>query len=138
VNLCSFYFYKLIGKLTAFLPQLYVFNLNLDGETITSRTHTVVTVYTLTVSCFFGCVSVMGLIHNSVRCSVFAREHFLSIQGWIHSQRRNTINQKLVVKLLVRTHTNLALRERLDDTLLHLLPWDIELVIDETRVWSYN
>jgi hypothetical protein len=70
----------------------------------------------------------MGLIHDSVRCSAFAREHFLSI----HSQRRNSINQKLVVKLLVRTHTNLLLRERLDDTLLHLLPWEIELVIDES------
>ena len=50
--------------------------------------------------------------------------------GWIHSQRRNRLDQKLVEKL-VRTHTNLALRESLDDTLRHLLPWDIELVIDE-------
>ena len=32
---------------------------------------------------------------------------------------------------LVRTHTNLVLRESLDDTLRDLLPWDIELVIDE-------
>ena len=39
--------------------------------------------------------------------------------------------QKLVEKL-VRTHTNLVLRESLDDALRHLLPWDIEFVIDET------
>ena len=32
---------------------------------------------------------------------------------------------------LVRSHTNLVLRESLDDTLRDLLPWDIELVIDE-------
>ena len=31
---------------------------------------------------------------------------------------------------LVRAHTNLVLRESLDDVLHHLLPWDIELIID--------
>jgi hypothetical protein len=41
-----------------------------------------------------------------------------------------SVNQKLVEKL-VRSHTNLVLRESLDDTLRHLLPWDIEIVIDE-------
>ena len=40
------------------------------------------------------------------------------------------MHQKLVEKL-VHTHTNLVLRESLDDVLRHLLPWDIELVIDE-------
>ncbi len=58
-------------------------------------------------------------------------EECWSIEGWIHSQRRNRLDQKLVEKL-VHTHTNLVLRESLDDTLCHLLPWDIELVIDET------
>ena len=48
----------------------------------------------------------------------------------LSSQRRNRIDQKLVEKL-VRAHTNLVLRESLDDTLRNLLPWDIELVIDE-------
>ena len=45
------------------------------------------------------------------------------------TKRRNKLHQKLVEKL-VRAHTNLVLRESLDDTLHHLLPWDIELVID--------
>ena len=63
-------------------------------------------------------------------CSVSVCEHWWSIEGWIHSQRRNRLDQKLVEKL-VRAHTNLVLRESLDDTLRHLLPWDIELVIDE-------
>ena len=38
---------------------------------------------------------------------------------------------KLVEKV-VRAHTNLVLRESLDDTLRNLLPWDIEILIDET------
>jgi hypothetical protein len=37
----------------------------------------------------------------------------------------------MLVEKLVRAHTNLVLRECLDDTLSHLLPWDIELIIDE-------
>jgi len=62
--------------------------------------------------------------------------HCWSIEGWIHSKRRNRLHQKLVEKLVLRTHTNLVLRtlnlrESLDDTLHHLLPWDIELIIDE-------
>ncbi len=28
-------------------------------------------------------------------------------------------------------HTNLVLRESLDDSLHHLLPWDIEIIIDD-------
>jgi hypothetical protein len=54
---------------------------------------------------------------SGVMCSASACEHYWSIEGWIHSQR---------------THTNLVLRESLDDTLRDLLPWDIELVIDES------
>jgi hypothetical protein len=42
---------------------------------------------------------------------------------------RNKIHQKLVDKL-VHTHTNLVLRESLDDTLHHLLPRDTDLIID--------
>ena len=63
-------------------------------------------------------------------CSASVCEHCWSVEGWIHSKRRNRLDQKLVEKL-ARTHTNLALRESLDDALRHLLPWDIELVIDE-------
>ena len=57
-------------------------------------------------------------------------ENYWSIQGWIHSERRNRLDQKLVEKL-IRSHTNLVMRESLDDTQRHLLPWDIEFVIDE-------
>jgi hypothetical protein len=47
------------------------------------------------------------------------------------TQRRNVIDQKLVQKL-VHIHTHLVFWESLDDTLRHLLPWDIDLVIDES------
>jgi hypothetical protein len=56
-------------------------------------------------------------------------EHCWSIEGWIDSKRRNKFHQTLLEKL-VRVHTNLVLKE--DDTLHHLLPWDIELIIDES------
>jgi hypothetical protein len=45
-------------------------------------------------------------------CSASACEHCWSVEGWIHSQRRNRLDQKLVEKL-VRAHTNLVLREKL-------------------------
>jgi hypothetical protein len=69
---------------------------------------------------------------SGVMCSASACEHCWSVEGWIHSQRRNRLDQKLVEKL-VRVHTllNLVLRESLDDALRNLLPWDTELVIDE-------
>jgi acyl-CoA hydrolase len=59
-----------------------------------------------------------------VRTAGLSRDGF-TLKGGIGS-----IDQKLVEKL-VRTHTNLVLRESLDDTLRHLLPRDIEFVIDE-------
>ncbi len=68
---------------------------------------------------------------SCVMCSTSACAYYWSIEGWIHSQRRNRLDQKLVEKLVL-THTNLVLRESWDDVLRHLLPWDIELVIDES------
>jgi hypothetical protein len=68
---------------------------------------------------------------SGVMCSESVCEHYWSIEGWIHSQRRNRLHQKLVENL-VRAHTNLVLSESLDDTLRDLLPWDIDLVIDES------
>jgi len=67
---------------------------------------------------------------SGVMYSVSACEHCWSIEGWSHSKRRNKLHQTLVEKL-IHTYTNLVLRESLDDTLHHLLPWDIEVVIDD-------
>ena len=63
-------------------------------------------------------------------CSASSCEHSWSIEGWIHSKSRNRLGQELVERLL-RAHTNLVLRESLNAVLHHLLPWDIEFVIDD-------
>ena len=52
-------------------------------------------------------------------------------RGMDSLSKEERLDQKLVEKL-VHTHTNLVLRESLDDGLLDLLPWDIEVVIDES------
>ncbi len=52
---------------------------------------------------------------SGVMCSSSVCDHCWSIEGWIHSQKSNRLDQKLVEKL-VHTHTNLVLKERLDTT----------------------
>jgi hypothetical protein len=63
-------------------------------------------------------------------CSESGCEHILSIEGWIHSNRRNRLGQKLVERLL-RTHINLKLEQRLEMYEAGLLPWDIEMTVEE-------
>ncbi len=50
----------------------------------------------------------------------------------VHSKRRNKLHQTLVEKL-VHSHENLVLTDSLDDSLHHLLLWDIEFIIDESE-----
>ncbi len=51
---------------------------------------------------------------------------------WIDRQTNKTKDKVSNLNLSTSCeHTNLVLRESLDDTLRDLLPWDIELVIDE-------
>ena len=57
-------------------------------------------------------------------------EHSWSVEGWIHSKKRNRLGQTNVERL-IRTHTNLILEGLLEDWKSCILPWDIELVIDE-------
>ena len=63
-------------------------------------------------------------------CSASACEHSWSIEDWIHSKRRNRLGQDLV-ECLVRTHTNLKLEHRLEMYETGLLPWDIEMTVEE-------
>jgi hypothetical protein len=63
-------------------------------------------------------------------CSASTCEHTWSIEGWIHSKRRNRLGQDLV-ECLVRTHTNLHLEQRLELYEAGMLPWDIEMTVDE-------
>ena len=57
-------------------------------------------------------------------------KHSWSIEGWIHSQKRNRLDQTNVQRL-VRMHTNLVLGSRLEAWSATALPWEIELLIDE-------
>ncbi len=63
-------------------------------------------------------------------CSASACEHIWSIEGWIHSNRRNRFGQKLV-ECLVYTHSNLKLEQRLEMYETGLFPWDIEMTVEE-------
>ena len=63
-------------------------------------------------------------------CSASACEHSWSIEGWIHSKRRNSLGQQFV-ECLVHTHTNLQLEHRLELYETGQLPWDIEMVVEE-------
>jgi hypothetical protein len=67
---------------------------------------------------------------SGVMCASSVCENCWSIEGWIHSKRRNKLHQIFVEKL-IHTHTNLVLSKSLDDSLHHLFPWDIEFIIDE-------
>jgi hypothetical protein len=62
-------------------------------------------------------------------CSVSACDHSWSIQGWIHSKRRNRLGQDLNERL-VSTHTNLQFEHRLDHNEA-VLPWDLEMTVEE-------
>jgi hypothetical protein len=64
-------------------------------------------------------------------CSTSTYDHSWSIEGCIHSNRTNRIGQKLVERL-VWTHTNLKLEQRLEMYETGLLPWDIEMTVEES------
>jgi hypothetical protein len=64
-------------------------------------------------------------------CSASACEHRWSIEDSIHSKRRNRLGQELVERL-VRTHANLKLDHRLELYETGMLPWDIEMTVEES------
>ena len=63
-------------------------------------------------------------------CSPSACEHSSGIEGWIHSKKRNRLGQDLV-ECLVRTHTNLQFEQSLEVYETGMLPWDIEMTVEE-------
>ena len=63
-------------------------------------------------------------------CSTSTCDHSWSIEGCIHSNRTNRIGQKIVERL-VYTHTNLKLEQRLEMYEDGLLPWDIEMTVED-------
>ncbi len=66
----------------------------------------------------------------ALSCSASPCEHSWSIEGWIHSKKRNRMSQTFV-ECLVRTHTNLLLEVKLDEWRSQVLPWEIEMVIED-------
>ena len=69
----------------------------------------------------------------SLACSASICEHSWSIEGWIHSKKRNRLGQKHVERL-VRTHTNLLLERALDEWRAEVLPWELEMIIQEPEL----
>ena len=67
---------------------------------------------------------------TALSCSASGCEHSWSIEGWIHSKKRNRLDQTNVERL-VRMHTNLLLSGRLEAWSAAALPWEIELLIEE-------
>ena len=74
------------------------------------------------------CWAAMRLLAMS--CSASGCETSWSVEGWIHSKKRNRLGQ-LTVERLVRAHTNLLLEEVLEDWESVLLPWEQEMIVDE-------
>ena len=62
--------------------------------------------------------------------SASAYEHRWSIEDSIHSKKRNILGQELVDRL-VRNHTNLKFEQRLEIYESGVLPWDIEMTVEE-------
>ena len=67
---------------------------------------------------------------SSLACSASGCEHSWSVEGWIHSKKRNRLSQTNVERLL-RAHTNLVLFSQWKDWEAKVLPWDIEMIPEE-------
>ena len=67
---------------------------------------------------------------TSLACSASVCEHSWSIEEWIHSKKINRLGQTNVERL-VRAHTNLILEAVLRDWRPHVMPWELEMVIEE-------
>ena len=67
---------------------------------------------------------------TSLTCSASRCEHAWSIEGWIHSNKRNRLGQKNVDRL-VRAHTNLLLDQRLESFEATSLPCEKDMIIND-------
>ena len=67
---------------------------------------------------------------TSPTCSASGCERSWSIEGWVHSKKRNRLGQKNVERL-VRARTNLLLDSSLNNSVATSLPWEVDMIIDE-------
>jgi uncharacterized membrane protein len=66
----------------------------------------------------------------ALACSASGCEHSWSIEGWIHSKKRNRLGQTFV-ETLVKTHTNLLLEASVDLWRAKVMPWEDDCIINE-------
>jgi hypothetical protein len=66
----------------------------------------------------------------SLACSASLCEHSWSIEGWMHSKKRNRLGQTFVERL-VRAHTNLLMEGKLEDWRMLVRPWEIDMIIED-------
>jgi hypothetical protein len=66
----------------------------------------------------------------AISCSTSGCGNALSTQSWIHSKKRNRFGQNNLDRF-VRAHTNLHLESLQENWQAHVLPWDIELLIED-------
>ena len=82
--------------------------------------------------------TVVALRLAGLSCSASGCEHSWSIEGWIHSKKRNRLGQPKVQRL-VRTHTNLFLEKSLgtlDEWRAKTMPWEINMQIESDESLS--
>lgn len=67
----------------------------------------------------------------SLSCSASGCEHAWSIEGWIHSKKRNRLGQHTVDRL-VRCHTNLLIEHRFESETAHtVMEWEEDMEIED-------
>jgi len=77
------------------------------------------------------CWAVMRI--SGLGCSASGCEHSWSVEAWIQNKKRNRLSQSNVDRLL-RAHTNLTLLSQTEDWESKVLPWDIEMIIDDPEI----
>lgn len=82
---------------------------------------------------YWPAIQWVALRLTALACSASGCEHSWSIEGWIHSKKRNRLGQTNVERL-VRTHTNLLLDGCLAEWRASALPWEIEMIIEEPEL----
>jgi hypothetical protein len=69
----------------------------------------------------------------ALSCLASGCEDSWSVESWIHSKKRNRLGQR-VVERLVRAHTNIILDQHMkaiEENGMVVLPWDLEMIIDD-------
>ena len=77
---------------------------------------------------FWPAIQWVAMRLGGLSCSASGCEHSWSVEGWIHSRKRNRLSQTKVQRLM-RAHTNLRLDASLEGWCATDLPWEIDMEI---------